>query len=58
MNYDQFIRNIRNAKRIVQYPSISLDEPETKIHQLSKKVTTIRDILERIRQLNLFVGVC
>ncbi len=58
MNYDQFIRNIRTAKKINKYPSVSLDEPETKIHQLSKKGTTIRDILERVRQLNLFVGVC
>jgi len=58
MNYDQFIRNIRTAKKINKYPAVSLDEPETKIHQLSKKGTTIRDILERVRQLNLFVGVC
>ena len=58
MNYNQFIKVIRQAKIADKYPSVSLDEPETSTHMMSKKGTAMRDILERIRQFNLFVGVC
>lgn len=57
-NFNQFIGIIRRAIKESKYPSVSLDEPETSTHSMSKKGTALRDILERIRQLNLFAGCC
>ena len=45
-------------KKNVKNPSVLLDEPENKVHQLSKEGRKFRDILGKIRQLNMFVGVC
>ena len=58
MNFDDFIRIIRASVKESEYPAISLDEPENSTHVMSKKGASLRDILERIRQLNMFVGCC
>ena len=58
LTYKEFISIIPKAKKENRFPSIQLDEPENKIHVLSWKGRQMRDILEKIRQLNLFVGVC
>jgi|26BtaG_2_1085354.scaffolds.fasta_scaffold00166_24 hypothetical protein len=58
MNYEELLKSIVDAKKVERYPCVLLDEPENKTHQLSLKGREIRDILERIRQLNLFVGIC
>jgi hypothetical protein len=60
MNYDDFIKSIFRAKSIqrLKFPSVLLDEPENKTHAMSAKARKFRDILEKIRQMNLFVGVC
>jgi len=58
LDYDTFIRCIPIAKKEDDFPSILLDEPENKTHVLSGKGRQVKDILERVRQLNLTVGVC
>lgn len=59
-NYEKFITEVYNAKRVdkVQYPSVLMDEVEISTHSLSKKGRKLRDIITKIRQLNLFVGIC
>lgn len=57
-NYNEFIYSINPAKKQSKFPSVLLDEPEVKTHVLSKKGRELRDILGKVRQLNLFVGIC
>ncbi len=58
--YDEFINSIYYTKSVkkLKYPSILLDEPENKTHNMSGKGRKFRDILEKVRQMNLFVGAC
>ena len=60
LTYDEFIESIYNAKAVkkLKYPCVLLDEPENKTHSNSAKGRKFRDILEKVRQMNLFVGVC
>jgi len=60
VSYMNFIKTIKHTKKELQikYPSILIDEPENKIHILSIKGRKLRDILGKIRQENLFVGIC
>lgn len=60
LTYEQLIKIIYNTKKIenLDYPSILLDEPESKTHAMSNKGRQMKDIITRIRQLNLYVGVC
>jgi len=59
-NYIDFLKSIHKtkAKLKIKYPAIVLDEPENKTHALSKKGRQIKDALERIRILHLYVGAC
>ena len=59
-NYIDFLKCIYKTKKNlrIKYPGVVLDEPENKTHVLSKKGRAIRDALERIRILHLYVGAC
>lgn len=57
-DYDKWLDIIPKAVKEIKYPAIVLDEPDNKTHDLSKKGRERKDILERIRILNMFVGVC
>ena len=59
-SYMAFLKGIIQIKKKEkrEYPAIVLDEPENKTHSLSVKGRSIRDVLERIRILHLFVGTC
>jgi len=59
-NYIDFLKCISKTKgkEKIKYPAVVLDEPENKTHVLSKKGRAIRDALERIRILHLYVGAC
>jgi len=60
MTHHEFVKAAYKAKQEerIDYPSVQLDEPENKTHQMSARGRKLRDILEKIRQMNLFVGVC
>lgn len=60
INYKEFVEQVHESKKgdKINYPSHLIDEPENKVHILSKKGRHLRDILGKIRQLNLFVGIC
>lgn len=59
-NYDGWLKAIHQAKKIkeVSHPAVLLDEPESKTHILSQRGREIQDILEKIRILHLFTGIC
>jgi DNA-binding transcriptional regulator YiaG len=59
-DYDQLIEMIYQTKRIKKLatPGILMDEVDPTIHMLSKEGTQLRQILTKIRQLNLVVGMC
>ncbi len=59
-NYQDFLKSIYQTKKKekIKYPAVVLDEPENKTHVLSNKGRAIRDALERIRILHLYVGAC
>jgi len=59
-NYNAFLKQIHKAKTKdgVTYPAVVLDEPENKTHALSNKGRQIKDVLERVRILHLYVGAC
>ncbi len=58
LNYDSFINIIKKAIKKTDYPAVLLDEPENKLHPLSERGRELRDILGKVRQLNMFIGVC
>lgn len=58
LNYDSFISEIYKTMIDNDFPAVVLDEPENKTHQFSEKGRKLKDILGKIRQVNLFVGVC
>jgi len=59
-NYLDFVKAVKKLKQVdkLDNPAILIDEPENKVHILSKEGRKLRDILGKIRQLNLFVGIC
>jgi len=59
-SFEKFIENIKQTKKIdkVAYPSLLLDEVDPKLHHASVDGRTLRSITTKVRQLNLFVGVC
>ncbi len=58
LDYESLIKLIRSAVNKTEFPAIMLDEPENKLHPMSKEGRELRDILSKIRQLNLFIGAC
>ena len=58
LDYESLIKLIKGTVGKTDYPAIMLDEPENKLHPMSKKGRELRDILGKIRQLNLFIGAC
>ena len=58
LNYDSFIKKVKEITLIQDFPGILLDEPENKTHPQSEKGREMKDILGKIRQLNLLVGNC
>jgi len=58
MNYNELLRMTRSVVKGVKYPCVLFDEPDVRTHQFSKKGMHVKEILERIRQLNLIVGCC
>ncbi len=54
LDIDSFIDSLDNAK---PYTSHLLDEPDDQHHALSKKGRLLKNIVGRVRQENLFIGV-
>ncbi len=52
---DRFVEKLEQADH---FDCILLDEPDETLHSLSKKGKLLKSILGRIRQKNLFMGIC
>jgi transcription initiation factor IIF auxiliary subunit len=59
-NYDEFIKLVHKLKVVekIKYPSILIDEQDPEVHTLSKKGKKLKNILSKLRQLNLYVAAC
>lgn len=58
--FEKFIMIIKQAKGVEkkEFPSVLLDEVDPKLHHAEKDARTLRSITTKLRQMNLFVGVC
>src|SRR4030042_6006040 len=59
LNYKDFLSLVLYTKEKLKldYPAILMDEPD-KSHQLSAESIKVRNVITKMRQLNMFVGVC
>lgn len=59
-DYESFLKVVYETKKVkkLRYPGILQDEVDIDVHSLSQLGRKIRNITTRIRQENLFVGVC
>lgn len=49
---------IKSIADLGNYKSVLLDEPDDELHNLSKEARLLKSILGRVRQRNLFAGIC